>query len=81
METARLLAPQVPVRLYLFDNTQAPSRLPNLPFFPRLGAYHASEIAYVLQRPWILADPSRFDGHLQRHGKPCPIRKATAVGG
>ena len=80
-ETARLLAPQVPLRVYLFDDTHAPSRLPHLPFFPRLGAHHASEIAYLLRRPWIFADPSRFDGHLQRHGKPCPIRKATAFSG
>ena len=65
-ETARLLAPQVPVRLYLLDDTQAPSQLPHLPFFPRLGAYHASEIAYVLQRPWNLADPSRFDAGQRR---------------
>ena len=65
-QTARLLAPQVPVRLYLFDDTHAPSRLPRLPFFPRLGAYHALETAYVLQRPWILADPSRFDAGQRR---------------
>jgi len=25
-----------------------------------LGAYHASEIAYVMQTPWALADPAAF---------------------
>ena len=54
------LAPQVPTYLYAFDDPAPPYAFPNPPGFPSLGAYHASEIVYILQRPWIVADPARF---------------------
>jgi para-nitrobenzyl esterase len=57
---ARWLAPQAPTHLYAFDDPAPPYAFPNPPGFPSLGAYHASEIVYLLQRPWIVADPARF---------------------
>lgn len=58
---APLLAARAPVWTYVFADRRAPSVLPRLPGFPPLGAYHGAEIAYVFQRPWILADPRRLD--------------------
>ena len=34
--------------------------VPPLPLTTPLKSYHASEIAYVLQSAWVLADPARF---------------------
>ncbi|MDJ0390977.1 carboxylesterase family protein [Roseomonas sp. E05] len=56
----RMLAAHVPVHAYEFADREAVSRLPPLPFLPPLGAYHAGEVAYVFQAPWILADPAGF---------------------
>jgi para-nitrobenzyl esterase len=54
------LAPKVSTHIYEFDDPAPPYAFLNPPGFPHLGAYHASEIVYVLQRPWIVADPTRF---------------------
>ena len=59
--TDRLLETRTTVHAYEFDDPHAVTSLPRAPFTPPLGAYHASEIAYVLQTPWIGADPARFD--------------------
>ena len=59
--TDRLLATKSPVYGYEFDDPHAVTSLPRAPFTPPLGAYHSSEIAYVFQTPWVLADPARFD--------------------
>ena len=56
----RLLAgSSAPLWAYEFDDPAAPYALP-LFFLPRLGAYHASEIAYVFQRPWVLSGRFQF---------------------
>lgn len=60
VETARLLIPRTPVWLYEFDDPDAITSIPNVLGAPALGAAHATEIAYILQRPWILADPARL---------------------
>ncbi|MHB8287341.1 MAG: carboxylesterase/lipase family protein [Caulobacteraceae bacterium] len=59
-ELAGWLESQVPTHLYAFDDPAPPYAFPTPPGFPDLGAYHASEIVYILQRPWIVADPARF---------------------
>lgn len=56
-----LLSRHVPVYAYEFDDQKAPFDLPRLPWSEPLKAYHASEIAYVFGRPWLLADPNDFD--------------------
>ncbi|HWL80202.1 MAG TPA: carboxylesterase family protein [Roseomonas sp.] len=56
----RQLAAHVPVHAYEFADEQAVSRIPSLPFLPPLGAYHAGEVAYVFQTPWVLASPAGF---------------------
>ncbi len=58
--TDALLERRGPVWSYEFDDPDAVNRLPRAPFTPPLKAFHSSEIAYVLQRPWFVADPSRF---------------------
>ena len=57
----RLVGRAVPVYAYEFDDPDAPFSLPTLPFASGPGSYHTAEIAYVFDRPWALADPSRFD--------------------
>ncbi|RYY11898.1 MAG: carboxylesterase family protein, partial [Alphaproteobacteria bacterium] len=57
----RLLGKQAPFRAYEFVDLDAPLSLPRAPFTPKTGAYHASEIVYVFQRRWALADPAKFD--------------------
>ena len=61
LTTDSLLERRAPVWAYEFDDPQAVNRLPRAPFTPPLQAFHSSEIAYVLQTPWIVADPARFD--------------------
>jgi para-nitrobenzyl esterase len=53
-----LAAAGTPVWSYEFDDPDAPFALPRF-FQPALGAYHAAEIAYVLQRSWALS--GKFD--------------------
>jgi para-nitrobenzyl esterase len=55
----QMLAGKVPVWAYEFDDPQAPFAIRRL-VRPKLGPYHASDIAFVLQRPWILSGPLRF---------------------
>lgn len=57
----RVVGRGVPVYAYEFDDPDPPFSLPTLPFSGGAGSYHTSEIAYVFDRPWALADPSRFD--------------------
>ncbi len=57
----RLLGARAPFYAYEFDDPNAPSSVPRIPFAEPLGSYHASEIAYLFQRPWALANPRRFD--------------------
>ena len=56
----RLLAPHVAVHAYEFADPETATGLPPLPGVMRLGAYHAGEIAYVMQSRWVLADPASF---------------------
>ena len=56
----RLLARRVPVYAYEFADAKAPFSLPRLPWMAPLEAYHTAEIAYVFNRPWILADSDGF---------------------
>ena len=56
----RLLARHQTVYAYEFDDPEAVSNLPRLPGLIPPRAYHAAEIAYVLQAPWALADPAWF---------------------
>ena len=61
-----LVGKTVPVYAYEFDDPHAPFALPTLPFSAPMGSYHTAEIAYVFDRPWALADPSRFDENQAR---------------
>ncbi|WP_372360509.1 carboxylesterase/lipase family protein [Xanthomonas axonopodis pv. poinsettiicola] len=54
------LRAQAPVYAYEFDDAHAPYGLLRLPFSPPLGAYHASELVYLFQRPWVLSGTPRF---------------------
>ncbi|WP_372394120.1 carboxylesterase/lipase family protein [Xanthomonas sp. NCPPB 3582] len=54
------LRTQAPVYAYEFDDAHAPYGLLRLPFSPPLGAYHASELVYLFQRPWVLSGTPRF---------------------
>jgi para-nitrobenzyl esterase len=56
----RLLARHQPVYAYEFDDPEAVNNLPRLPGLIPPRAFHASEIAYVLQASWALADPVWF---------------------
>ncbi|QJD67041.1 carboxylesterase family protein [Xanthomonas campestris pv. badrii] len=56
----RALRTQAPVYAYEFDDPQAPYGLLRVPFSPPLGAYHASELVYLFQRPWVLSGRPRF---------------------
>ena len=62
LDLDRMVQARAPVFAYEFADPAAPFALPTLPFSGGTGSYHTSEIAYVFDRPWILADPSRFDG-------------------
>jgi para-nitrobenzyl esterase len=57
----RVLGRRAPFHAYEFIDANAPLSLPRAPLTPKTGAYHASEIAYIFQRRWALADPKRFD--------------------
>ncbi len=61
LTTNALLERRAPVYAYEFDDPHAVNHLPHAPFTPPLKAFHASEIVYVLQTPWVAADPSAFD--------------------
>ena len=61
LEFDRLVGRTAPVYGYEFDDPDAPFSLPELPFSGGAGSYHTSEIVYVFDRPWVLADPARFD--------------------
>ena len=61
LTTNSLIERRAPVWAYEFDDPRAVNRLPRAPFTPPLKAFHSSEIAYVLQTPWLAADPARFD--------------------
>ncbi|WP_355607938.1 carboxylesterase family protein [Xanthomonas cannabis] len=54
------LRTQAPVYAYEFDDPQAPYGLLRLPFSPALGAFHASELVYLFQRPWVLSGDPQF---------------------
>lgn len=53
---SQTLRQQMPVWTYEFADRDAPYVVPWTP----LGAYHSSEIAYVFDTPWALADPKHF---------------------
>ncbi|WP_425609683.1 carboxylesterase/lipase family protein [Xanthomonas arboricola] len=49
------------VYAYEFDDPQAPYGLLRLPFSNALGAFHAAELVYLFQRPWVLSGDPQFD--------------------
>ncbi|MEE7548748.1 carboxylesterase family protein [Xanthomonas sp. Kuri4-1] len=49
------LATRAPVYAYEFDDPQAPFGLPRWPFATPLRSFHAAELVYVFQRPWVLS--------------------------
>jgi len=56
----QMLRTRVPVYAYEFDDPDAPFGLLRLPFSHALGAYHASELVYLFQRPWVLSGTPDF---------------------
>ncbi|MET0618159.1 MAG: carboxylesterase family protein, partial [Luteibacter sp.] len=54
---SRMLARATPTWRYAFTDPHAPFALSRK---ADLGAYHASEIVYLFQTRWALADPARF---------------------
>lgn len=50
-----------PVYGYEFADERAPIRLPTMMQGGPMGAYHASELAYIFGTRWALADPAQFD--------------------
>jgi para-nitrobenzyl esterase len=46
---------------YEFDDPHAAATLPPTPFTPPLKAFHTSELAYLFQTPWLVANPPAFD--------------------
>lgn len=56
----RQLARHVPVRGYEFADRGAPFVAPDWIVGLDLGAYHASELAYVFGTSWVFADVKRF---------------------
>ncbi len=54
------LRTHAPVYAYEFDDPQAPYGLLRLPFSRALGAFHASELVYLFQRPWVLSGDAPF---------------------
>jgi para-nitrobenzyl esterase len=61
-----LLRRKTSVYAYEFDDPHAVFNLPRTPFTPALKAYHSSEIAYVMQTRWALANPDKFDSDQRR---------------
>ena len=61
LTTNALLERRAPVYAYEFDDPEAVNSLPHAPFTPPLKAFHASEIAYVIQTRWAAANPDSFD--------------------
>jgi para-nitrobenzyl esterase len=57
-----LLERRAPVYAYEFQDPRAIFLPPRPPFTGALKAYHSAELPYVLQTPWFIADPARFDG-------------------
>ena len=55
-----MLSAHVPVWGYEFADRQAPFVLPDWVVGLDLGAYHASELAYVFGTSWVFADVKRF---------------------
>jgi para-nitrobenzyl esterase len=56
----RLLAEHVPTWGYEFADRDAPFALPSWLMGYDMGAYHASDLAYVFGAKWLFADPGRF---------------------
>jgi para-nitrobenzyl esterase len=56
----RLLSQRAPVHGYEFADRQAPIVVPDWLTGLDMGAYHASELAYVFGTRWVFADPGRF---------------------
>jgi para-nitrobenzyl esterase len=56
----RLLSRHVPVHGYEFADADAPFVLPAWITGLDMGAYHASELAYVFGTRWLFADPARW---------------------
>lgn len=56
----RLLARHVPVHGYEFADAEAPFILPDWITGLDMGAYHASELAYVFGTTWLFADTGRW---------------------
>ena len=56
----RLLSAYTPVFAYEFSDGDPPASLPRWLTGTTLRAYHASELAYVFQTRWALADPAKF---------------------
>lgn len=56
----RVLARHVPVHGYEFADVEAPFILPDWITGLDMGAYHASELAYVFGTSWLFADTGRW---------------------
>ncbi len=56
----RLLARHVPVHGYEFADAEAPFILPDWITGLDMGAYHASELAYVFGTSWLFADAGKW---------------------
>lgn len=56
----RLLARHVPVHGYEFADGEAPFALPDWVTGLDMGAYHASELAYVFGTTWLFADTGKW---------------------
>ena len=56
----RLLARHVPVHGYEFADREAPFALPDWITGLDMGAYHASELAYVFGTTWLFADTGKW---------------------
>ncbi len=54
-----LLARRTPAYGYEFADAQAPFRIPTV-LTGSMGAYHASELAYVFDSSWVLANVAKF---------------------
>lgn len=75
----RLLARHVPVHGYEFADAEAPFLLPDWISGLDMGAYHASELAYVFGTSWLFADTGRWTSQ-QRALSDRMMRLWTAFG-
>ena len=61
LTTNALIERRAPVYAYEFDDPDAINSLPRSLFTGPLKAFHSSEIVYVTQTPWEVANTIKFD--------------------